>query len=60
MNKRGEKEHEEARRMFGDNYDNLEIKDAESHYELVVKYILILLAEFEKYHNKERTFTVKK
>ena len=57
---RGEKEVEEAKRMFLDNYDNLLIKDSESNYEMIVKYILILLAEFEKYHNKERTFTVKK
>ena len=57
---RGEKEVEEAKRMFLDNYDNLLIKDTESNYEMVVKYILTLLAEFEKYNNKERTFTVKK
>ena len=57
---RGEKEVEEAKRMFLDNYDKLLIKDTESNYEMVVKYILTLLAEFEKYNNKERTFTVKK
>lgn len=46
--------------MFVDNLDQLETEDAENNYEMIVKYILILLTEFDKYHNKERTFTVQK
>lgn len=61
MEQRGDQELQNAIQMFQTKYDSLiELMVSMQNFEEIVKYIIKLLDEFDKFKNDQLVFTVKK